>query len=171
MIGASRKFFSLGRTRGGVCCPSPASYASGLNSIYPPKRSSLTPELNANLKAEVALAVVASGEVVAKAGQLIIPVHQPDPEVLMARIVLIAFRESLVHKNLYVDPAVQVAPLWIGICCCRMRGAVTSGSDNPTHGNISPLEKIVGDGCGAIFAEFLVELFCSGAGGIAGYFD
>ena len=38
----------------------------------------LEPELDAGLEAKVAPAVVAAGEVVAEAGQLIIRVHQPD---------------------------------------------------------------------------------------------
>ena len=40
------------------------------------------PELHSGLEAEVALAVVAAGEVVAKAGQHIICIHDPDRDLL-----------------------------------------------------------------------------------------
>jgi hypothetical protein len=45
-------------------------------------RDRLEPELNASLEAKVALTVVAAGEVIAEAGQLIIRIHEPDCEVL-----------------------------------------------------------------------------------------
>jgi hypothetical protein len=47
--------------------------------------SPLKAELNAGLEAKVTLAVVAARKVIAKAGQLIIRVHEPDAEVLRDR--------------------------------------------------------------------------------------
>ncbi len=89
----------------------------------------------------------------------------------MAGIALVSLRESLVHQNLHVNATVQGTSLGIIICCCRMCRAVSSGSDDSTQGDISLLKEVVGDRCGAIFAELLVELFCPSAGGVAGYFD
>jgi hypothetical protein len=47
--------------------------------------SPLKAELNAGLEAKVTLAVVAARKVIAKAGQLIIRVYEPDAEVLRDR--------------------------------------------------------------------------------------
>ena len=49
------------------------------------RRSSLEPKLNAGLEAEVALAVVAAGEVVAEAGQHIIRIHDSDRDFFAGR--------------------------------------------------------------------------------------
>lgn len=64
---------SEGDAEGSSLNDRPSAVSQGSSAYF-----NLEPELDAGLEAKVALAVVATGEVVAEAGQLIIRVHQPD---------------------------------------------------------------------------------------------